>query len=65
MTSTEDTLMRAGAKLAARAQRREPEARRAMEGVAIILFVAVEGIYRHGRNEEAEERGQEVRACAA
>jgi hypothetical protein len=65
MTPTEDTLMRAGAKLAARAQRRqEPEARRAMEGVAIILFVAVEGMYRHGRTEEAEE-GSGLEACAA
>lgn len=61
MTPTEDTLMRAGAKLAARAQRHADDTRAAMEGLAIILFVAVEGIDRHGRNEEAEE----AEACAA
>lgn len=65
MTRTEDTLLRAGAKLAARAQRQEPEARRAMEGVAIILFVAMEGTYRHGRSEDAEEGSKELEACAA
>lgn len=61
MTSTEDTLLRAGTKLAARAQRADGPPRIAMEGLAIILFVAVEGIDRHGRNEEAEE----AEACAA
>lgn len=55
MTSTEDTLLRAGTKLAARAQRADGPPRIAMEGLAIILFAAVEGTYRHGRTEEAQE----------
>ena len=56
MTSTEDTLMRAGAKLAARAQRHAGDARAGLEGLAAILFAAVEGTYRHGRTEEERER---------
>lgn len=64
MTATQDTLMRAGAKLAARAQHRAEDTRVAMEGLAIILLAA-EDIDRHGRDEGDEAKREAVHACAA